>query len=340
VKLTLSLIAIIASALLAIAMMVRWERPPMVSTQLGYRGLGMVETDNPRRAEVLKALNKPLAPADPATPSGVKASQTYQNVKVLGDLDTEEFNRLMGSITEWVSPEQGCNYCHNPENLADDSVYTKIVARRMIEMTRAINTKWKPHVQETGVTCYTCHRGHPVPQNIWFSDDAPPHALGMSARRQGQNIAAKAVGSTSLPYDPFTALYGKTEPIRIVSQTALPAGSSATIKDAEKTYGLMINMSQALGVNCTFCHNTRSFTGWSESRPERVTAWHGINMVSDLNATYLESLKNAFPVNRLGPHGDVGKVNCTTCHQGVSKPLLGANMVKDYPELAAPGPVP
>jgi photosynthetic reaction center cytochrome c subunit len=31
--------------------------------------------------------------------------------------------------------------------------------------------------------------------------------------------------------------------------------------------------------------------------------------------------------------GDVAKVNCATCHQGLFKPLYGASMAKDYPEL-------
>jgi mono/diheme cytochrome c family protein len=45
--------------------------------------------------------------------------------------------------------------------------------------------------------------------------------------------------------------------------------------------------------------------------------------------------------------GDVLKVNCATCHQGVNKPLGGYSMLKDNPALAekpqarptAPGPV-
>jgi photosynthetic reaction center cytochrome c subunit len=36
---------------------------------------------------------------------------------------------------------------------------------------------------------------------------------------------------------------------------------------------------------------------------------------------------------RLGPLGDPMKVNCTTCHQGANRPLLGAQMLRDYPEL-------
>ncbi len=40
-----------------------------------------------------------------------------------------------------------------------------------------------------------------------------------------------------------------------------------------------------------------------------------------------------FPANRLGPGGDVAKVNCATCHQGAHKPLYGAQMAQHYPEL-------
>ena len=62
----------------------------------------------------------------------------------------------------------------------------------------------------------------------------------------------------------------------------------------------MMNFSQALGVNCDYCHNTRSFADWPSSPPQRVTAWHGIRMVRDLNNDYLNPLKNVFPANRLG----------------------------------------
>ena len=84
----------------------------------------------------------------------------------------------------------------------------------------------------------------------------------------------------------------------------------------------MIHMSEGLGVNCTFCHNTRAFSQWKESTPQRVTAWHGIQMVRELNASYLDPLKPTYPANRLGALGDAPKANCTTCHQGVNKPLL------------------
>ena len=84
-------------------------------------------------------------------------------MKVLNDLSATEFSRLMQAFTTWVSPEEGCDYCHNPDKLESDEKYPKIVARRMIEMTRRINTDWKKHVGDTGVTCWTCHRGQAVP---------------------------------------------------------------------------------------------------------------------------------------------------------------------------------
>jgi photosynthetic reaction center cytochrome c subunit len=56
-------------------------------------------------------------------------------------------------------------------------------------------------------------------------------------------------------------------------------------------------------------------------------------MVRDLNNDYLVPLTATFPSHRLGVLGDVAKVSCATCHQGLFKPLYGESMAKDYPEL-------
>ncbi len=283
--------------------------------------------------------NQAPAPCRRGGRSGVlvKDSPDYTNIKVLGDLDVEQFNRLMASITEWVAPVEGdnagCNYCHNPENMASDEVYTKVVARRMLEMTRSINTAFKPHVGETGVTCYTCHRGQPVPANVWFQDAGPKRATGMLGNNAGQNIPGRNVGLTSMQFDPFTPYLKDATPIRIASGTALPTGNRASIQQTEQSYGLMVHMSEGLGVNCTFCHDSRNFRDWSESTPQRAVSWYGIRMARELNNAYLGPLTSSFPAARLGPLGDVAKVNCATCHQGVNKPMHGAQMVADYPEL-------
>ena len=200
-------------------------------------------------------------------------------------------------------------------------------------MTRHINEDWKGHVAATGVTCYTCHRGNPVPANIWFNEP-PPRTGGAAATNDGFGHPTKANGSTAMSGNPFAPLDDKTSIIRIVSTNALPqAPGPGSMPSTYQNYALMIAISNSLGVNCTFCHNSRSFMGWSESTPQRVTAYHGIQMVRDLNAKFLDPLKSELPAQRLGPMGDGPKTYCATCHQGASKPLLGVSMAKDWPEL-------
>jgi photosynthetic reaction center cytochrome c subunit len=323
------------AAVCAVALLASCERPPIDSVQRGYRGTAMDELYNPRtEAAQVKVNAMPVdAPMVPA--GGPTASATFKNVKVVGDLGVGEFTRLMVSMTAWVAPEQGCTYCHKAgEDFSSDALYTKVVARRMLQMTRHINTDWKSHVAETGVTCYTCHRGQPVPSNLWFAPPVDTHAAGMLGNRAGQNAPAPSVGYAALPNDPFTPFLDEPNPIRVVGPTALQTGNRHSVKQTEFTYGLMMHMSKSLGVNCTYCHNTRSFAEWDTSTPQRATAWYGIRMARDLNTTYLDPLAGIFPANRHGPTGDGPKLNCATCHQGAFKPMYGASMLKTHPELA------
>ncbi|HEX2942414.1 MAG TPA: photosynthetic reaction center cytochrome PufC, partial [Rhodopila sp.] len=211
---------------------------------------------------------------------------------------------------------------------------TKRVARRMIQMVQHINADWKDHVAQTGVTCYTCHRGNPVPTYIWHNNPGPVQASGFAQAPAGKNHPAAIANDSSLPFDPLTPFLEQAENIRVQSTAALPGTDNSSIKQTDWTYSLMIHFSQSLGVNCTYCHSTRSFGDWSQSTPQRMTAWYGIRMVRDLNTAYLDPLHSVFPPARLGPLGDSPKVNCTTCHQGVYKPLFGVSMIKDFPELA------
>lgn len=335
IRTALGLVGVCVTVLLAVVLVNSFERPPIETIQRGFRGVAMETNYNPRELKTFLAENVP-PPSLPQLPAaGPRAGQVYKNVQVLQNISVGQFTRLMVSITNWVSPTQGCAYCHNTNNMAEDSVYTKVVARRMIQMVQDINVNWASHVQETGVTCYTCHRGNPVPNNIWFGDPGPSAAFrgGMAEVATGQNQAAPQINNSSLPYDPFTPFLKNDHDIRVQGETALPSGNRHSIKEAEWTYALMIHFSQSLGVNCTYCHNSRSFGDWSQSTPQRVTAWHGIRMVRELNANYMASLQNVFPPVRLGADGEVAKVGCATCHQGAFKPLYGANMSKDFPSL-------
>ncbi|WP_244447135.1 photosynthetic reaction center cytochrome PufC [Hoeflea sp. BAL378] len=308
-----------------------WDTPPVDTVQIGYRGTGMVQVLDREDQVALKLANVAPEPAYEPDPAGSLARDVYQNVPVLGHLSEDQFNELMADITAWVSPVEGCNYCHNPDDLASDEVYTKVVSRRMLQMTQHINEDWQPHVAQTGVTCYTCHRGNPVPANVWSRDLGPGEKGRAVGWRGGQNIVNKMAANTSLPTDALENYLLDEQPIRVHSLTALPDGTNKnTVKETETSWALMMHMSESLGVGCVTCHNTRALNDWDQSPPQRVSAWHGIRMTRDLNVSYLTPMAPAFPANRKGPEGDVFKVSCATCHNGVQKPLYGVSMLQDY----------
>jgi photosynthetic reaction center cytochrome c subunit len=312
------------------------------SEQGGPRGSSQIQLKKPAAVAALADLNSIPAAEEAADTDSPPASEVFVNVTALKDISATEVSRLMQAFSTWVSPVEGCDFCHNAEQLELDDKYTKIVARRMIEMTRRINTEWKQHVGETGVTCWTCHRGEAVPSGDWFNAKGPMATVPFLGNKDGQNHPIANVGGSSLPEDPLARyLTTQASEVRIQSTTALPTREQLpSVKLAEQTYSLMMYMSGSLGVNCTYCHNTRALASWQESTPQRVTAWHGIRMVRMLNTEYLIPLEPMFPPNRLGPHGDGPKIDCMTCHKGSFKPLNGVSPLTDYMALSGVGKVP
>jgi len=335
------LVIVAVGASFAVFQASRMSRPPVVGVQVGFRGTALDQIYNSRNWAELSKLNKipPILP--PADADGEKASEAYDNVRVLRNISAPQLTRLMASMTTWVAPKQGCAYCHNIDNMALDTNYTKVVARRMLQMTQNINANWQTHVKKTGVTCYTCHRGNPVPQYVWFNNPGPA-AAGMAETQTGMAHPTERVGYSALPYDPFTPFLEQDSSIRVQGSTALktadlPSANMSSMKQTEWTYALMMVMAQSLGVNCDYCHNTRAFRDWSQSTPARVTAWYGIRMVRDLNGNYLDPLNGVFPAGRKGVMGDSPKVYCATCHQGIYKPLYGTSMLSTFKtELGGP----
>jgi Photosynthetic reaction centre cytochrome C subunit len=161
------------------------------SQQYGYRGTGMDQVRLVSETKKVDPINVvPPPPYDPPPPGGRPAREAYQNVQVLGDVSEDQFSYTMAAITQWIAPEQGCNYCHNPANMASDEIYTKVVARRMLQMTRNINTGWTSHVKQTGVTCYTCQHHHR--KSAWpeFADDQ--YGLFVAAQHRHGEIPAQS----------------------------------------------------------------------------------------------------------------------------------------------------
>ncbi len=340
---------IMGAVLVAAALVALGQPYKTDSMQTGPRGTGM------HVPEFVSDLAKPdpdienYFEDEPYIPVGGEplAKDIYENVQVLGDLTEDNFNRLMGAMTTWIAPDEGCAYCHGDvdiENYGSDDLYTKVVSRRMIEMTQNINENWDGHVNangEVGVTCYTCHRGQAVPSEIWFK--IGPVNMAAEGWSAVQNRATLRSQYTSLPADAlehFLVDYGQIGVHNLESRVAENPSEDGvqTIQNTERTYALMNYVSNSLGVNCTFCHNTRAFYDFDQVTPQWSTEQLGIGMVQELNNDYLIPLKDTYPAERLGPiHADAPKAACKTCHKGYQQPLQGLNMIKDWPELATSG---
>ncbi len=320
------------------------------STQTGPRGTGMSIPEFVSRIEAGDPTIDDYVTFDPLVPEGGEplAKDIYENVQVLGDLTEDNFNRLMNAMTVWVSPDEGCAYCHGDvelEEYGNDDLYTKVVSRRMIEMTQYINEEWGDHVNangEVGVNCSTCHRGQNVPSNIWF--DNSPVTANTAGWSSNQNRASSTSSATSLPSDALQKLLVDGEQIVVHDLESRVAGSPAdegfrSIQDTERTYALMNYFANSLGVNCNFCHNSRAFYAPEEHTPQWGTASLGIFMVQEINNEFLIPLKDTYPEHRLGAkNGDAPKAACATCHKGYSKPYQGLNVIADWPELAGSEP--
>jgi tetratricopeptide (TPR) repeat protein len=104
--------------------------------------------------------------------------EKFTNLKILpADIPRRELINTMRNIAGNLGVR--CNYCHpggNPQTLEgvdfpSDSLNTKRVARRMLEMVRSVNQTTLAEVQpdtarRIELTCFTCHRGVARPEPL------------------------------------------------------------------------------------------------------------------------------------------------------------------------------
>ncbi|MDJ0995140.1 MAG: photosynthetic reaction center cytochrome PufC [Dinoroseobacter sp.] len=342
------IIGVIGGAVFVTALLVTWGQPFATdSLQTGPRGTGMKVAEFKSELAVPDPTIADYYTDEPFIPEAGEdlAGDIYENVQVLGDLTDANFNRLMNAMTQWVAPEQGCAYCHagaDDGNYADDDLYTKVVARNMIQMTQSINENWDGHVNanaEVGVNCYTCHRGQNVPSEIWFQIHPVNESTGGWASVQNRTTSQSQF--TSLPSDALYSYLLNYEQIAVhdLDSRVDTQPGDPTWQDTERTFSLMNYFSNSLGRNCVFCHNSRAFYDPAQHTPQWGTAMLGISMVQELNNDWLVPLKDVYPAERLGPiHADAPKAACKTCHKGYQRPLQGLNVIANWPELAQSGP--
>ena len=324
-----------------------WTHPPVPSAQLAPSPQQMIQFGRGQMPEPVAQTAPPALP--PAADDTRPATEAYKNVQVLTDVNAGEFMRLQHAITQWVSPQQGCNFCHAGEDYASDAKPQKDAARLMLRMVRHLNADWGQHVQPSGVTCYTCHRGQPVPAETWFPS-VPRPGTSVAAKQDNWREAADSVRKF-FPDAGWDLYLLGDEPISVQSTTALPSSTVSSQVVAKRVYEMMMQMSDGIGVNCGFCHNSRAIESWEQSTPMRWTGYSGLQLTRDLNRNFLLQLRQALPLTservhetglpvlparESGPQNGNGFVVCATCHYARPKPLNGAAMLPDYPGL---GPV-
>ncbi|MBK44894.1 MAG: photosynthetic reaction center cytochrome c subunit [Roseovarius sp.] len=334
-------IGVVGGAVFAATMLVAFGQPYATdSLQTGPRGTGMsvpeFEADlakpDPGIAGFLATTSAPVIPQ-----GGEEAARTArENVPPgLEDLTVENYDRLLAAMRAWTGI---------PDLFENPDSYQTAVGHTMIAMTRTINEEWAGHVnanKQVGVTCYTCHRGQPVPSDIWFRiSPVNESAEGWSANQNRVTVQSQF---TSLPSDALEKYLLDGETIGVHDLESRVAGVPGQdgypgIQQAERTYSLMNYVSNSLGVNCVFCHNSRAFYDGAQVTPQWATESLGIQMVLALNNDWLVPLEGLLPENRLGPvHADAPKAACKTCHKGYQQPLQGTNVIADWPELATAG---
>jgi photosynthetic reaction center cytochrome c subunit len=115
----------------------------------------------------------------------VNDNAQFHNLQVLPpNITHDELIATMRGIARGLGTR--CNHCHvaNAPGAADEFDYAsdakpeKKVARTMLRMTRNINADYVSKVNAHGqtVTCFTCHRGHTVPETQPAAPANPPES--------------------------------------------------------------------------------------------------------------------------------------------------------------------
>jgi hypothetical protein len=95
------------------------------------------------------------------------------SVTVLTGLTVPEFEAEMQLMNQALGVS--CGHCHARGNFASEANPRKVSARKMLEMTKAINHQFFPDYKPVGpvgdesrlgkVTCFTCHQGSERPKS-------------------------------------------------------------------------------------------------------------------------------------------------------------------------------
>jgi hypothetical protein len=172
---------------------------------------------------------------------GKTAEQVFKNIKVMKGTPADQVIVSMHLIRGALGVE--CEFCHDEKDRAADTKTEKETARAMMRMVNELNKNNFEGKQE--VTCYTCHRGSPIPATTLVLPYAPKPAE-TDARAQWPSV------------DEILAKYvqalGGEQAIRKISSRVItgtqtvptgPGGTvpyPATLERSEKAPNLVVNV--------------------------------------------------------------------------------------------------
>ncbi len=103
------------------------------------------------------------------------ANNNFKNLQVLPkNISTDSLDKIMDGFNAMLGVD--CKYCHVRDKKADtlmfdrDDKSEKEIARKMMRMTTDINKNYFQFnetvatAQIQAITCYTCHKGTPMPE--------------------------------------------------------------------------------------------------------------------------------------------------------------------------------
>jgi hypothetical protein len=158
------------------------------------------------------------AQSQQSAPSPEKsAEQVYRNVQVFKGLPATQLYTAMNFISAALGVN--CAHCHVPNQFEKDDKAAKQTARRMIEMTQALNRTSFGETQ--AVTCYTCHRGQAQPVSIPL--------VTMAAT--GQPMSSNSLPSVDQLLDKYVSALGGRERLEKITTlmmkgTETPSGQA------------------------------------------------------------------------------------------------------------------
>lgn len=212
-----------------------------------------------------------VAPAAQAPKPQIRtAEQQYKNIQVLQGTPADQMTLTMHVVNGALGVE--CEFCHDAADRSKDDKETKRIARRMMVMTFEIDKNSFGGGQR--VTCYTCHRGSPIPPSM----QSLPVTLSIP---EGTPAPLPALPTADEILSKYVKALGGEQAIRritrrvIIAKRDIPTGVGgvvplpARVEQYQKEPNLTLNISQT--DKFVISDGYDGVTAWSQSATGLVT---------------------------------------------------------------------